>query len=241
MKRTLPLICLALVALLAGCGLFPPVVGSGTLTTVSYAYADFSRLAAANACKVHVVPDTVYSVVVTCDDNIQRYLRVEKNASDSVRLSLDQGYNYMMVTFKVEVHMPLIASLDLSGASEARVDAGFVSTNPLTVTQSGASYVQLDNVRCWGLDADISGASVLSVVGAAGTETIVASGASKADLLGCAAATAHASLSGASEVKVDVGAGNVSVLASGASTLYVRGTPVIQIQDLSGASRVVQL
>jgi hypothetical protein len=240
MKR-LALICCVAAVLLAGCGLFPAVVGSGTLTTVSYGTADFARLTATHACRVHVVPDAAYSVSVTCDDNVQRYLKVQKDGLDSMLLSLEPGYNYVMVTFKVEVHMPVLAGLDLSGASEARVDAGFVSTSSLTLRQSGASFALLDSVACSGLSADISGASALTITGSAGSESLVASGASKADLLGCAAAIAHASLSGASEAKLDVGSGSVSVSASGASTLYFRGAPSIQVQDLSGASRVVKL
>jgi hypothetical protein len=241
MKRLALLLCVVMAALLAGCGLFPRVVGSGVMVTVNYDYADFSRLAATQACKVHIVPDTVYALTVTCDDNLRPYLDVRKNGTDSVSIGLDQRYNYWLVTFTAEVHMPVLASIDVSGASEARVDPGFASALPLELTLSGAGLVQLSGITCAGLSADLSGASSLSVKGSAGSETLEISGASTADLLDCVATQAHVSLSGASEAKLDVGAGDISLSASGASTLYYRGAPALHVLDLSGASHIVRV
>jgi hypothetical protein len=241
MKRTAFLLVAALAALLTGCMFFPVVEGSGILTTSAYPLAGFSKIAADQVCSVRVVPDTVFSVTVTCDDNLLPYLEVRANGVDSVQIGLRHGYNYRMVTFSADVHMPVLTSLDLSGASEARVDPGFSSSLPISLRLSGASLITATGLVCGALTADMSGASSLSVTGTAVHETVVASGASSANLLGCPAGGANVSLSGASTCRVDVGTGLITVSASGASTLYYGGNPAFSVLDLSGASRVVKM
>lgn len=241
MKRKAVLVVAALAALLAGCGFFPMVEGSGILRTSAYPLAGFSKIAADQACKVHVVPDTVFSVTVTCDDTLLPYLEVRKNGLDSVQIGLRQGYNYRNVTFSADVHMPVLTGLDLAGASEARVQPGFSSSLPISLRLSGASFIDITGLACGAMTADMSGASSLSFTGSAGYETVFASGASRVNLLGCAAIGANVSLSGASSCRVDVGTGLITISASGASTLYYRGNPAFLVLDLSGASRVVKV
>lgn len=239
MKRFILVLCGAAVALLAGCDFFPLVQGSGYLTTSTYNFADFSTVTASQACRVHVVPDTAYSLRVTSDDNLVPYLEVWKNAAGSVQIGLAEGNNYHGITFNAEVHMPVLVGLDLSGASEARVDSGFTSAQPLDVTLSGASLVTLNGLSCSAVNADLSGASTLSISGSTTSETVVVSGASTANLLGCAAARATVAVSGASEAWIN--ASQISLSASGASKLYYLGNPSIQTNNLSGASVLVKV
>jgi hypothetical protein len=239
MKRSLLALCAAVVALLVGCDFFPLVQGSGYLTTTSYAFSGFSTITATQACKVHVVPDTMYSVRVTCDDNIVPYLEVRRNGAGSVLIGLAQGNNYHGITFNAEVHMPVLVGLDLSGASEARAESGFSSTQPLEVTLSGASLVDIKGLTCGPVNADISGASSLTVSGTAGSETLFVSGASTANLLACAVTRTTVAVSGASQAWVN--ASEITVSASGASTLYYLGNPSIQTNNISGASLLVKV
>ena len=239
MKRIAVLVALA--ALLAGCMFFPMVEGSGILRTSAYPLAGFSKISADQVCRLHVVPDTVFSVTVTCDDNLLPYLVVEKSASGALSLGLEQGHLYGRVTLFAEVHMPALSSLDFSGASEARVEPGFVSTLPLDITLSGASGAQVSGLACGAMSATVSGASTLSARGTARTETVTVSGASSADLTACPAASARVSLSGASDCSVSVGSGPLTLSASGASTLYYTGSPALLTLELSGTSRVVRV
>jgi hypothetical protein len=241
MKRMAVCVVAALAAILAGCMFFPMVEGSGILTRSAYPLAGFSKIAADQVCRVHVVPDTVFSVTVTCDNNLLPYLEVRQNGFDSVQIGLRQGFNYQRVTFSAEVHMPVLTGLDLSGASEARVDPGFSSSLPISLRLSGASLIDIKGLACGAMTADTSGASSLSVTGTAIYQTVLASGASSVNLLGCAAGGANVRLSGASSCRVDVGTGLIAVSASGASILYYRGYPSFSVLDLSGASRVVRI
>jgi hypothetical protein len=239
MKRIVPVLCAAAVALLIGCDFFPLVQGSGYLTTSTYNFTDFSTITATHACRVHVVPDAVYSLRVTSDDNLLPYMDVRRNGAGSVLIGLAQGYNYHGITFNAEVHMPVLVGLDLSGASEARVDTGFASTQSLEVTLSGAGFADIKGLSCAAVNADLSGASSLSIGGTTGSETVIVSGASTANLLACAATRATVAVSGASEAWIN--ANQISLSASGASTLYYIGSPLIQTNNLSGASVLVKV
>jgi hypothetical protein len=227
--------------LLAGCSLLLPIKGSGTLSRSLYPAAGFSGVQASQSFQVRIVPDPVYSVSITCDDNIQRYLIVEHDGRGTLHLSLAQGYNYTGVTLIAEVHMPAVTAIDASGASTVNIDSGSVCTQPLSLVLSGASTCQLPHVTCGDLSIDISGASQLTCTGSAAAITLNVSGASHADVLNCTGTRASVTLSGASEAWVDVGTHPIELSASGASTLYYGGSPALTVRDLSGASRVVKV
>jgi hypothetical protein len=229
------------VAALAGCVLLDPVRGSGIVVTTPYAFAACSKIAAGSGCSVHVVPDAVTSLQVTCDDNLVPYLLVEQTAAGSVSIGLKPGHWYLDCTFAAEVHTPTLAALDLSGGSTAHVPAGFSSPMPMTVTLSGGSRATFDSIGCGALTADVSGGSDLTANGSADGEQVLASGGSFVHLFGLESPQASVNLSGGSQSWVDVGGGPLNLMASGGSTLYYRGAPDFDIVDLSGGSRLVSV
>jgi hypothetical protein len=241
-RKALVLLAAAVaVALLAGCSfLFPTVVGSRSLVSSGYGFTGYNRVTASQTFRVSVIADTAYSVQVTCDDNVIDHLIV-RQIGTAIELSLDQGFNYVGVTASAVVHMPALAGLDLSGATQAVVDPGFSSTGPLSVSISGASTANLKGIACGPVTVDISGASGVVVVGTASMVRLSVSGASTADLRACVGTGADVSMSGASQAYVNVGSGVLSFAVSGASTLFYTGSPVLQLRDLSGTSRIVKL
>ncbi|MGA2641437.1 MAG: DUF2807 domain-containing protein [Spirochaetia bacterium] len=241
LKRTALLPCAALAMLLAGCALLPPVTGSGTLTRSTYPAAGFSGIQASQSFQVRVIPDPVYSVIITCDTNLVRYLIVQKSGTGTLRLSLVPGYNYFGVTLIAEIHMPAVALIDASGASTVRLDAGFASAQSLSVVLSGASVCELSSVAFGDMSFDVSGASQVTCTGSAAAITLNVSGASRANVLNCSGTRATVSLSGASEGWVDIGARPLDLSASGASTLYYGSSPALVARELSGGSRIVRV
>ena len=229
------------VALLAGCDILSPsVVGSGRMTTASYGFKDYSAIVAGQAFRIHVVPDTGYSLQVTCDDNVVSHL-VVRQSDATVSLGLEDGFNYSGVTVSAEIHMPVLAGLDMSGASDALVDAGFSSNVAFDAAISGASNIDIRGLDCGAVTADLSGASTLTFVGTATSETVKVSGASTADLGSCLGTSGNVTVSGASKIYMDVGTGRLDYSVSGASTLYYYGAPDLRQHNLSGASQVIHL
>ena len=228
-------------ATLGGCDLLPTVSGSGMMTRSAYPVAECTTIQASHAFRVRVVPDPVFSVTVSCDDNLPPYLVVRREAGGSLRLGLAQGYSYIGVTLSAEVHMPVVRAIDASGASSVALDPGFSSAAPLTVVLSGASRLDAPSVTLGAATFDLSGASRVSCGGTAAALSVTASGASQAALIDCAAGSARVDLSGASQAWVDVGPGPITLSASGASTLYYGGSPSFAACNLSGASRTLKV
>jgi len=260
MKRNSFILFGSLLVLLAGCSFFPAVEGSGFPTSCSYGLQGFSRIQASQAFKVHIVPDAVFSVTITCDDNIPPYLAVD-TVNDTLRLDLQREYTYGPLILSAEVHMPTVTNLDFSGAAQAKIDAGFSSSLPLGVTLSGASSIECRSISCGTVTAAISGASSLSILditaglfganvsggssltvkGVLTRENLAVSGGSKAHLADCPAGQATLTLSGGSEGWLNVGTGQITLSASGYSTLYYRGSPVFSINELSGSAKIVRI
>jgi hypothetical protein len=260
MKKMILPIFAAVVLFAAGCSFFPAIEGSGFPKTMSFDSAGFTQLTVEHPFKVKVVPDTVYSVSVTCDDNIVPYLIVDR-VGNTLTVSLIRGYDYRQVILAAEVHMPALSALSLSAAAEARVDAGFAGSLPVGLNLSGASIADFSALTCGALTAAVSGASSLTIAslsattvsmnlsgasvasagGSAGSETLVVSGLSGANLQSLLAGQAGVQLSGASRASVNVGSGQITLNASGASTLFYAGSPTFVINDLSGGSNVQRL
>jgi len=235
------LLAAGLLGALAGCMLLPAVTGSGRLTSTAHPAAGFTGIQASHAFQVRVVPDPVYSVSVTCDDNLLPYLLVQNSGTGSLRLGLIDGYNYLGTTLLAEVHMPVVAVIDASGASSVRLDSGFSLPGRLAVVLSGASVCEATGISCGEATFDVSAASLASFTGTAAGLTLAVSGASRVNLLDCPAGPARVTVSGGSEAWVDVGSQRVDLDASGASTLYYGGTPALAVHSLSGGSRIVKV
>jgi hypothetical protein len=240
MKRLALSFTAALAVLLAGCSFLIPVTGSGTLTRSSYDATGFSGIQASESFLVRVVPDPAYSVNVTCDNNVLKYVIVEKSGSGTLRLALVPGYTYAGITLIAEVHMPAVTIIDASGASTVKLEPGFAPAQGLSLVLSGASTAELTNVSGGDLSIDISGASHVTCTGSAAAIALNVSGASRADVLNCTGTRATVHLSGASEAWVDVGTHPIDLWASGASTLSYGGSPSLSVHELSGGSRIVR-
>jgi len=240
MKKIIRMLCAAVLVFAAGCSFFPAIDGSGFPKTTSFDSTGFVNLAVEHPFKVRIVPDTVFSVSVTCDDNIVPYLVVELG-TDTLKLSLMDGYTYRHVILAAEVHMPALTGLAMSGASEAHIDAGFVSSEPLSVTLSGASTAEFAAVVCGPFTTSVSGASTVTASGSTNAESLNVSGASGAHLQSLVATQASVQLSGSSKSWVNVGNGQITLTASGASTLYYVGSPTFVIDELSGGSGIQKL
>jgi hypothetical protein len=260
MKKIILMFCAAVLVFAAGCSFYPAIDGSGFPKTMSFDSTGFVNLAVEHPFKVSIVPDTVFSVSVTCDDNIIPYLVVELG-TDTLKLGLMDGYNYRQVILAAEVHMPALTGLTMSGASEARIEPGFVSSQPLSVTLSGASTAEFAAVGCGPLTtsvsgastftatsissssftATVSGASTVTASGSTNAEYLIVSGASGTHLRSLAATQASVQLSGSSKSWVNVGSGQITLTASGASTLYFVGNPTFVKSELSGGSGVQKL
>ncbi len=243
-----------LLAVFTGCrNIDHAIVGSGNLITQEMDFTDFTKLEISHVFQAKVTRADSFSLSITVDDNLLEYVVVQKSGN-TLRIYLEGGYTYIDTTKIVEITMPKIDKLSLSGASRAEV-SGFRSSDRLEFEASGVSSLNIDDLKAGDTSFEISGgshvlggieiangkfnisnASSIDLEGYASDISIEASGASHANLADLSVSNATVTISGASTVTVNASSivnGNVS----GASRLIYLGNPTLTI-EMSGDSDV---
>jgi putative autotransporter adhesin-like protein len=224
------------VAFCLACCCHPSLNGSGKLASKEQQFSGFNKVEAGNAFTVALRQADHFKVIVHIDDNLVKHLRLSQS-EQTLKIRMNSKYSYSVgdESMRVEISMPHLAGLDLSGASQAHV-SGFNSTNDLEVELSGASSVTGD-LTAKKVKLDMSGASSIELRGSADYMTLDASGASHAKLVDFALSGSAVDLSGASQAEVSVSS-KLDISASGASRLAYSGNPLIGSLDTSGASSI---
>ena len=210
------------------------VVGSGKQVTREYELGGFTAVDIANAFRPDISRADSFSIVVTIDDNVVEYLRVDKEGS-TLRVYLESGNSY---TFRsdpptVKITMPALDRLTFSGAVKGTI-SGFQSTRSFSADLSGASSLK-GSIQTGNARFEVSGASSCVLQGAGQDVTADISGASTLDLGTFTARNANVSASGASKATINA-SGKLDYELSGASRLIYAGNPTIGRHDTSGAS-----
>ena len=214
MKRTMTVVLVVLVALLAGCTLIP-ISGSGKIVTREETFTGFDKLDVSHGFKVDVRQAEDFSVVIRVDDNVEKHLKVVKKGS-ALQIGLKPNVSLGRITLEAEITMPELTGLELSGGTHCTV-TGFESTKAL--------------------DFDVSGGSHATLTGSAGDVTIDASGGSDVDLSAFSVVDANVEASGGSEVTVNA-SGRLDADASGGSDIYYLGSPTLGTIEESGGGEV---
>ncbi len=257
LKRWLPLLALAALVpalgLLAGCKV---VTGSGETVTWEMVYADFTKIDASSGFVLTITRSDNFTVRLTIDKNLNEYLAVNQRG-DTLHIGLEPNNVYTGTRQEAIITLPDLRHLELSGASKASV-SGFTTTHSADYDLSGASQMELTNVKAGDAslklsgasrasggmvmakgDFSLSGGSRLELQGSASQIEIDGSGASEVSLADFPVTDARLKLSGASTalVKVD---GRIDLDLSGASTAEYIGSPRLGSINMSGGSTVNQ-
>lgn len=229
---------------------------AGAITTQSYNNTGFTGVDIGSALKLEVTYGTTYSVTITAGQNLLQKIQVTQTG-DILKIRTD-GWSinwwWGHTTPKVTITMPVLETLNLSGASNG-VISGFKSANSFTATTSGASDLDVDaetgffkadvsgasNIKgrlvSAGADIKLSGASDIDLTGNGENIKLDCSGASTASLRYFTVKDADVKLTGASDGSIDA-SGRLDVNISGASTLNYYGNPIMGDIESSGASNL---
>lgn len=232
-------------------------VNAGPKETRSFDNKDFINVQVGSAFKVNITPSNTYSVTVTAPENWFDGISVANNGS-TLEIGMDWGWNtwrnFGSNRPQVNITMPQLDSLDLSGATKSNV-TGFKSTRDFKLVLSGASTLDLSieaydtsltvsgasrvngQLKVHDVRLNASGASTADLSGTANILNLQASGASHADLEDLTVNDVRVEVSGASNASIS-SSGTLDIFLSGASTLEYTGSPVIGTLDVTGASTV---
>ena len=218
---------------MAGCG----SLGLGKVVTREKAFTGFDRVEVGNAFKVDITQSGTYSVVVRIDSSLEQRLEVVKEGS-TLKIGLKDeggGVSIQAGTMEVEITMPELTGLNLSGASQGTI-TGFKSTKALDVGLYSASSLQGD-VEAGDARFDAQGASEATLSGSGQNVTVVAEGASTVDLTKFSVVDANVEARGNSQVTVNA-SGTLNLDASGGSKVYYLGDPKLGTIAESGNAEV---
>ena len=224
---------LSTVLLLGGWHPLGEVVGSGDLVTNEESFSDFTSVDAGSGFKVEISKASWYNVLVIADDNVMEYVEVKKSG-DTLQIGVKWGYSFRSVTLKVEISMPELRRIDLSGGAQGNLD--FSSAESFSLDLSGGSSMSGDFATSGDMELDLSGGSKLpGLVGEANDLTIDASSGSQLDLSDFTVHNANIELSGGSSATINLD-GRLDADLSGGSNLSYIGDPTLgNIERSSGS------
>ena len=194
---------------------FGTIVGSGNLVAQDRSFSGFSSVGISSGFSFTIKQSSSYSVRTIADDNIQNYIQISQSG-DTLSVGFKPGYGVTTSFLQVEISMPSLSRLELSGGAHGNV-TGFISTSNFGVDASGGSRVL--------------------VKGQANDLTINASGGSLLDLLDFAVRNANVNLSGGSRADVDA-SGRIDANLSGGSHLYYLNNPTLGSINVSGGATI---
>ena len=227
---------LSAVFFLGGWKPFGEVVGSGNLVTNEEFISDFTSVDAASGFKVGISQSNSYNILVEADDNVIEYIEVRKSG-DTLVIGVKWGYSFRSVTLNVEITMPELHNLELSGGTQGILEE-FSSTNQFSVDLSGGSTLRGEFVTSEDVDLDLSGGSVLTgLVGVANDLAIDASSGSVLDLSSFAVHNVDVELSGGSISTINLD-GRLDADLSGGSQLWYSGDPTLGTIETSSGSQI---
>jgi hypothetical protein len=213
------------------------IYGSGRLVELEYEFNDFDKVLLTHVYNANVKKGEEYSIILRVDDNIEEFVSVYQLA-DKLHFSLDSENNYSEVTLEVDITMPDIEMLELSGATHAKLQ-GFSFDHSLSIDLSGASSVN-GSIDVSELQAQLSGASSIYLTGSGEIVDLSVSGASFVDLANFSGINGYVSMSGASNGKVNLEE-TLQVQLSGTSQLWYAGNPQVYIIEISGLAKLHRL
>jgi hypothetical protein len=229
------LLTLCLVVGMTGCYGVNWVTGSKDTETRAYDFTGFDRVEVSSAFKIEITRGDAYKVSVTANENLFEYIEVTKS-NDTLRIRTRAFFSFHSSVFEASVTMPELRAITVSSASGGKV-IGMQSVKSLDIEVSGASRLELVNVKAADIDAEVSGASRLNGSLEAENADLEASGASQIDLTG-QVNSAHLVASGASSLRLpDFYILNADAVVSGASNANVTVNGRLDI-EVSGASRL---
>lgn len=224
------------------------IKGSGDVVSLELDFDDFTRVDLTHAAQGTIAPGDEYRVVIRIDDNIVDRLRVNHTkvrvdgnraqlsdgtrSGDKLKIGLENG-SYSNITFDVEIAMPNLAGLGLSGAARAEI-SGFAVAHAVNFDLSGVSHLA-GAINTGSLNCQLSGASHLQLSGSGDDLVARASGASSLQLGDFVCTDADIDFSGASRGTVN-SQGTLNARLSGASLLKYKGNPTLGRVSTSGAS-----
>lgn len=213
--------------------------GEGTTGTINPTVTTFNAIDIDLPLKTSVTiqEGAQPAVQINGYENVIKHMKASvENNKLTLTTDLDDTWDIDCDGITVQVTMPAIAALSLSGAADADLH-GNITGNSFKLETSGASKVTIDNINVDNFSTDGSGAASIEVkAGNVKTATYDISGAGKIKAFPLQTMETSVSISGAGKGEVTAQQ-KLSADISGAGSVKYKGHPAVT-KDISGAGTV---
>jgi hypothetical protein len=225
--------------ILNACDSVEDVVPGSNVITQEYTFSGYENIETESAFTVYVeFSDTEESIVIQANENLFEYIEVTKE-SDNLKVGFRENINIKgSATLTAYITTKSINGFLATGASRFFVEDEIV-TEDATVFLSGASQF-MGEIYVENLYAEMSGASSMKLTGESASLDVTASGASSIGDYEFSTEYLRVNFSGASFASLTV-KDKMDVSASGASIIRYKGDGVINSQNLSGGSQIIDM
>ena len=225
--------------ILNACDSVIDVVPSDNVITQEYTFSGYENIETESAFTVYVeFSDTEESIVVEANENLFEYIEVSKG-SDNLKIGFRENIDINgSATLKAYITTKNVSGYMATGASRFIVEDE-IMTGDVTVFLSGASQF-MGEMYVENLFAEMSGASSMKLIGESASTIVTASGASSIGDFEFSTEYLSVNFSGASLASLTV-TDKMDVIASGASIVRYKGDAVIDSQNLSGGSQIIEV
>lgn len=239
MKNTIKNVGLSLLMILfvqtsiAAIPSFGWVKGSGTIVTETRDVSSFHGIEVGGAFEIVLIKAAKEKLELEMDDNLLALVTTKVHGGILV---IDQEKDFRNPSkLKITVYYKNLDSFDISGAASLFGD-GLIKADEIEIEASGASDIDL-KIETGKFEGDFSGASKVELTGTATQVEVETSGATVFQALDLETEDYDIDASGASVARIWV-TRKLSLEASGASSIKYKGSPSIDLIDVSGAASI---
>lgn len=209
--------------------------GSGNIKTETRTAGAFTRAHVSGNIDLYVKQDSVRSIIVEADENLQEFIIISMEG-DKLVVKPKDGYNLSgSKNIKVYVSSPVFKSLKASGACDIIGENKITSTEMIEIDLSGASNVKLE-LKAPKVDAELSGAGSVELKGETKDFSVSGSGSSDIKCIELMAENVDVHISGAGDAEVFASV-KLDISVSGAGNVKYKGNAAVN-KSISGAGSV---
>jgi serine/threonine-protein kinase len=177
------------------------IEGSGTSAAKTWDIAGFNQVQITSTFSAEITKGSTFKVMTWADHNILDRIRVVKDGA-TLKVGLAHGSYRLNSPLKVEITLPTLQALDMSGATKGTLK-GFGDEKEFVLKIQGSSVLGgAMTVASARIDAD--GASTVALTGSAGAAHLVVAGSSQLKLGEFPLKQAELKLDGASTAQLTV-------------------------------------
>lgn len=229
---------LCVTTLLASCNLFfETVTGSGNVIKETRQIDGFTGVKVAGPMDVELNAGDTYKVELEADDNLLKYLIIEKRGSN-LEVRLKDNINLRNVTIHIAVQMPSVKNVEVAGSGSVTSHSRLAHPDKMHLIVGGSGNILMD-INSPKVEASIGGSGNIKLQGETRDLDISIGGSGSFAGKELKSEKAQITIGGAGDVVVNASL-NLDVTIGGSGSVQYVGSPSIK-QSIGGSGSVTPI